>query len=301
MKRFLATTAIVTFAAMPIYAQTTSTTTMGGTTAMAPSSDAMANPMFQSGSMSINASDLLGMNVYILRNGAYVDVPGLEVTDVYDDWDDVGEIADIVLGADGMIKGVTMDIGGFLGMGENVVSTTMDELNFVADADDEGEFFVVFNGDRSLLEERDAFDQSAANMGGDRMLRETYGNGMQRAPADAAVVPLRNDNMGTAMNDRIRLNRERLGTFTAEEMEGMDVYGSDGEEVGEVNTIVLTQDGMVESVIIDVGGFLGLGEKQVAVSMDRLLTDNDTTTGMIRLSVDYTEEELEGMETWEQM
>ncbi|QHQ37304.1 hypothetical protein GO499_05845 [Algicella marina] len=40
--------------------------------------------------------------------------------------------------------------------------------------------------------------------------------------------------------------------------------------IGDVNDIVLTQDGRVAAVIVGVGGFLGIGEKDVAVSMDKL-------------------------------
>ena len=35
-----------------------------------------------------------------------------------DDWDDIGEISDLVLSQDGQVKAVLTDIGGFLGLGE---------------------------------------------------------------------------------------------------------------------------------------------------------------------------------------
>jgi len=51
---------------------------------------------------------------------------------------------------------------------------------------------------------------------------------------------------------------------------GSTVYTSANENVGDVNDIILSKDGKVQAVVIGVGGFLGLGEKDVAVPMDRI-------------------------------
>jgi sporulation protein YlmC with PRC-barrel domain len=80
----------------------------------------------------------------------------------------------------------------------------------------------------------------------------------------------------------------------------MPVYGSEGDRVGEVERIILTQEGEVETIVVDVGGFLGLGEKPVAVSLDQLLAGEDEANGEMRLSVNHTEEELESMQAWEE-
>lgn len=49
-------------------------------------------------------------------------------------------------------------------------------------------------------------------------------------------------------------------------------------DVGEINDLVLDASGQVKAVLIDVGGFLGMGEKSVAVSMDqlRMIRDGDS-------------------------
>lgn len=41
-------------------------------------------------------------------------------------------------------------------------------------------------------------------------------------------------------------------------------------DIGEINDLVISETGQVQAVIVDIGGFLGLGEKSVAVSMDQL-------------------------------
>lgn len=49
---------------------------------------------------------------------------------------------------------------------------------------------------------------------------------------------------------------------------GETVYGAQGDEVGEVKNVLLTQDGEIAGVLVDVGGFLGVGAKTVVIKKD---------------------------------
>ncbi len=49
-----------------------------------------------------------------------------------------------------------------------------------------------------------------------------------------------------------------------------DVYGADGKEIGEIEDVVLNMDGTVAAVALEVGGFLGIGEKDVLVDWSAL-------------------------------
>ena len=42
------------------------------------------------------------------------------------------------------------------------------------------------------------------------------------------------------------------------------------EKLGDINELILDKDGKVNAVIIGVGGFLGMGEHDIAVTMDKL-------------------------------
>ena len=46
--------------------------------------------------------------------------------------------------------------------------------------------------------------------------------------------------------------------------------GDDAEEIGNISDIIFTEDGRISGVVIGVGGFLGIGEKNVAVPFDML-------------------------------
>ena len=60
------------------------------------------------------------------------------------------------------------------------------------------------------------------------------------------------------------------GAWRVSDFEGKAVYGADGESIGEINDVLVSQNGSVNAVIIGVGGFLGVGEKDVAVDMSAL-------------------------------
>ncbi|MFE0014567.1 PRC-barrel domain-containing protein [Mesorhizobium sp. NPDC059054] len=67
---------------------------------------------------------------------------------------------------------------------------------------------------------------------------------------------------------------------------GQSVYESDKADaatVGKVNDLILTPDGKIEAAVVGVGGFLGVGEKDVAVSPDQLqmATRSDGKTWLV--------------------
>ncbi|CAD7022829.1 photosystem reaction center subunit H [Pseudorhizobium endolithicum] len=60
------------------------------------------------------------------------------------------------------------------------------------------------------------------------------------------------------------------GAWRVSDLEGKEVYGTDGENIGSISDVLVSQDGSVNAVIIGVGGFLGIGAKDVAVDMNAL-------------------------------
>ena len=49
-----------------------------------------------------------------------------------------------------------------------------------------------------------------------------------------------------------------------------DVYDSQNNKIGEVMDVLVGKDGQVQAAIVGVGGFLGAGEKDVAVSFNAI-------------------------------
>lgn len=87
------------------------------------------------------------------------------------------------------------------------------------------------------------------------------------------------------------LHRENSGDHLMSKLIGTDVYSVTGEHIGDVNDLLVDKSGRIAGVIVGVGGFLGVGEKNVALAYDALRQEVDEK-GAPRLSVQVTKEEL---------
>ena len=75
---------------------------------------------------------------------------------------------------------------------------------------------------------------------------------------------------------------------------GSTVYTPANETVGDINDLIVGLDGKVQGVVIGVGGFLGLGEKDVAVKMDEITVQpEDANKSNVRLILNSTKADLE--------
>ena len=73
---------------------------------------------------------------------------------------------------------------------------------------------------------------------------------------------------------------------------GQTVYAPDKAKVGSISDLILSKDGKsVEGFLIGVGGFLGIGEKSVALKLDKLKMAT-AADGTMELAMDMTKDEL---------
>jgi sporulation protein YlmC with PRC-barrel domain len=77
--------------------------------------------------------------------------------------------------------------------------------------------------------------------------------------------------------------------FRASKMLGSAVYDVQNRKIGSVEEVILNKDGKIDAVVIDVGSFLGMGGKNVAVLPSEIKTDNN------RLTLDRSKEQLQQM------
>ena len=94
--------------------------------------------------------------------------------------------------------------------------------------------------------------------------------------------------MAEAPDGVIRL--QDTDTFLASDLTGATVYNSQDEAIGDVNDVLVSRDGKVSGLVVGVGGFLGIGEKDVAIEMSKIKL-MDTETG-IKLVMDVNKDEL---------
>ena len=80
--------------------------------------------------------------------------------------------------------------------------------------------------------------------------------------------------------------------LTTDNLTGATVIGPNDEDIAEVGDILLDQSGQIEAMLIDFGGFLGMGQKRVAVGLDNIdFASNEN--GDIVVYTDFTREQLE--------
>ena len=81
---------------------------------------------------------------------------------------------------------------------------------------------------------------------------------------------------------------------TANNLTGATVYGPDNQSVGEVGDLVVDADGKITNAIVDVGGFLGIGEHSVEVAFNEMQIMQNTDGSEVRVNISATKEQLEG-------
>ena len=88
---------------------------------------------------------------------------------------------------------------------------------------------------------------------------------------------------GVIQSDQIR----------ASKMIGSSVYDVQNRDIGKVQDVILDRDGRVAAVVVDVGTFLGMGGKDVAVQLSDIKSDNN------RLTLDITKEQLQQAQAYQ--
>jgi len=79
-----------------------------------------------------------------------------------------------------------------------------------------------------------------------------------------------------------------------DKMIGKEVAGSDGKTLGEIKDVLAGTDGHLQSVIIETGGFLGMGGRRVAVPINKMHIHGD------RIGADLTQEQAADMPEYQQ-
>jgi sporulation protein YlmC with PRC-barrel domain len=65
------------------------------------------------------------------------------------------------------------------------------------------------------------------------------------------------------------------GQWQASKLIHMNVYNAQNEKIGDIKELLLDKNGRINTVAIAVGGFLGMGERDVAVKFDQLKWGNE--------------------------
>ena len=265
------------------------TAVLAGLGTVAVAQDAPMTGLFRpaADAMELRASTFIGMRIYATETVA----DAAEYNGMQQGWNDIGEVNDVILSRDGTVDAVLVDIGGFLGMGERQVAVSMDDIKFVSDsstADAPEDFFLVMTAARTDLETAPAYGMSDSTPATGGVVADPA------VAADPAAVAAAPDTMREPIARDGYMTAE-VDYLTSEKLTGAKVYDSNDEVIGEVGTLVLSDDGQVTKAIIDVGGFLGMGEKPVALDLAEVDILRNQAGDDVRVYLTKTKEELEAM------
>jgi hypothetical protein len=114
----------------------------------------------------------------------------------------------------------------------------------------------------------------------------------QRSPSAEQTAPLKAPVTGQI------LVQDANTILAKQDLIGQTVYAADKAKIGSISDLLLSKDGKnVEGFVIGVGGFLGIGEKSVAMKLDRLKMTTDAD-GKLQLTMDVKKEELANAPTF---
>jgi sporulation protein YlmC with PRC-barrel domain len=300
IRKLLATTAIVTVAASGAYAAEGQT----------------SDRFLTTDSNAALASSIIGEEVY---------------TSSAVDADSVGEINDLLVGNDGEIDAAIVGVGGFLGLGEKNVAVSYRDLQLTTGQDgtyhvvletskEELDAAPAFDvnavgethknamapegkaADKMAAADKDAMAANDKMAAADNKMASpdkkpmSADDKMAAADKDAMAT---DDKMAATAPDRKAIAAGRqdyaivdVTTMSTDDLIGASVYSYDNDNVGEIGEIVLTAEGKTDAVVIDVGGFLGIGEKPVAVAFEDLEFRADEN-GRLYVYTQFTQDQLE--------
>lgn len=115
-----------------------------------------------------------------------------------------------------------------------------------------------------------AQQQQTANQGQTDSAQQTQTDSTRNYSTDSTLQGQNANQQSTGVeqtsNFRGDLNTTRSNTHRASELIGLNVMTPNNEDtIGEIDDLVITQDGKVRYAAVSVGGFLGIGDKLVAV------------------------------------
>lgn len=82
------------------------------------------------------------------------------------------------------------------------------------------------------------------------------------------------------------------GTIDVQKLIGRNVVNAQNETISEIESVIIGADGKIHQVILGVGGFLGIGARDVAVRYESLQVSRDDPNNM-KVNLNVTKDTLQ--------
>jgi sporulation protein YlmC with PRC-barrel domain len=224
------------------------------------------------------------------------------------DGDTIGEIKSIYINKDGKVDSVMVSVGGFLGVGDREVRIAWSDLKIT----DNGEKVTV-NMTKDELKAKPEYkyknetwrgqvftdtgpwaarpsDTARAAADAPRPASDQLAQ-TTKPPADRATdKPADRPNVAATTSTG---DFNAAGEMSGNALIGATVRNENREAVGKVEDVYVDNSGAIKTVVVSVGGFLGVGSKDVAVKWSDLKLSRDDKSIVIMTS--WTKESLKAM------
>lgn len=230
----------------------------------------------------------------------------------------IGEIKSIYIDKEGKVDSVMVSVGGFLGVGDREVRIAWSDLQVMNNGEK-----VVVNMTKEELKARPEYKYSNESYRGHLF---TDSGPWTARPADAPKPRLSDnladttkpagqmttdkpaaDRMATSrpVTDRPMADRPATpatsstgdfnasGDMSANAIIGTTVRNENRETIGKVEDVYVDNSGAIKTIVVSVGGFLGIGAKDVAVKWGDVKFSRDDKS--IVITTTWTKDSLMGM------
>ncbi len=214
------------------------------------------------------------------------------------DGETIGEIKSIYLTKDGKVDSVMVSVGGFLGVGDREVRIAWSDLNVT----DNGEKVTV-NMTKDQLKAKPEYRYKNETWRG-QVFTDTgpwaARPGDARPANDQLAQTTRPGDRTAPANDRPNVaattstgDFNAAGDMSGNALIGATVRNDKRESVGKIEDVYVDKNGAVKTVVVSVGGFLGVGSKNVAVKWSDLKVSRDDKSLVI--TTNWTKDSLKAM------
>ncbi|MDQ0422716.1 sporulation protein YlmC with PRC-barrel domain [Peteryoungia aggregata LMG 23059] len=84
------------------------------------------------------------------------------------------------------------------------------------------------------------------------------------------------DTTGAASGNATYLTEQAENHISVSDFMGQSIYTANDQSIGDINDLLVEQDGGIVAAVVGVGGFLGIGEKNVAIPFENITISRET-------------------------
>lgn len=226
----------------------------------------------------------------------------------------LGQVSEVVIDQQGEARGILLQVN------DREVAVDMQHVSFAFDQDDPDQIYVIAEITPEELEQAPDFerermaeapDEEAEAV--DEEAEETAAveedpEAVDEEAEETAAIPddtdeqWRGDREAFAQPEvqREGMQQAEAGQISIDNLIGATVYDTQDNNIGDVDDVIAGEDGELEFVVVDVGGFLGIGTHTVALGLDEISILHDEGWGDVQVYVDATQEQLENLPEYAQ-